>query len=198
MLLLFVAASISHYFFLLHPHITTRQFLFFFTLQIYLFFLFYTNYLGIVIFRFLCAWLSSSIGASRFTLLTLDVQFTSQVWSIYTNCRNVINAKTFFSQRKFQRAWFCIQREKLFLRDSLPFWWCNIFVSLDFIYPQDTDLNDNMYTILYYWLTTKILLYMRIALCTQSHSTMEKLIGISHSSDRFTTEFVFFLSLYHK
>lgn len=91
----FVAASISRYFFFSYTHISRRDsFSFFFTLQIYLFF--YTNYLGIVIFRFLCAWLSSIYRRLTFTLLTLDVHFTSQIWSIYTNCRNVINAKTFF------------------------------------------------------------------------------------------------------
>lgn len=40
MLLLFVAASISRYFFLLHPHITTRQFLSFILLYRFIFFSF--------------------------------------------------------------------------------------------------------------------------------------------------------------
>lgn len=93
----FVVASISRYFFLLHPHITTRQFLFFFFLLLYRFiFLFYTNYLGIVIFRFLCAWLSS-ISASRrlrFSPSTCNLQAN---YDPFIQIVEMINAKTFFS-----------------------------------------------------------------------------------------------------
>lgn len=70
---IFCCCLLRAIFFFSYTHISRRDSFFF---LLYRDLSFYTNYLGIVIFRFFCAFFSSRRLA--FTHLTFDVQFTSQ------------------------------------------------------------------------------------------------------------------------
>lgn len=106
---------------------------FYFTDSSFLFFhFFYTNYLGIVIFRFLCARLFTSRRFSRLSLVTL--QFTSRKYVRFIQIIVMIiiisATKTLFvPQRVFRRARLCVRKweadEEVFKGSLYNLRWCS-------------------------------------------------------------------------
>lgn len=106
----FVAAYFALFFFS-YTHISRRD-SFFFLFYRDLSLSFYTNYLGIVIFRFFCAFFSSR-GASRLRILpsTCNLQ-AKKKYDSFIQIVEMINAKKLSFIAQFRRARFCVQREK--------------------------------------------------------------------------------------